>query len=129
MVMEAHLTFQLVPMEVFEAHNRVVALARTGTDLNPGLRKAALWLGSFYDVAGLLGMVPVMLRRLWRGVRSRVRNPWNSSRSMFCSEAVAFALCEANYPGAEGLPPSSTSPQDLYDLFVRQNKLEVQPEV
>lgn len=127
MVMEAHITFQLLPLEVFEAQNRVVAYARPGCDLNAGLRKAALWLGSFYDVPGLLGMIPVMLKRLWRGAKARMRNPMNSPKSVFCSEAVTFVLRESDYKPASGLSASSTSPKDLYNLFASQGQLEVLP--
>jgi hypothetical protein len=125
MVMESHITFQLVPYEAWLKSNRVVALYHPGHDLNPGLRELALRLGSYYDVGGLLGVLPVKLGRwlkaTFRGLRLRVRNPWNSSGALFCSEAVAFALQASDFPGAQRLERTSVSPQELCEFLFERN--------
>lgn len=125
MVMEAHVTFQLVPYTAWLKDNRVVALVHPGHDLVPGLRELALRLGSYYDVGGLLGMLPIeigrWLQHTFRGLKLRLRNPWNNGRTLFCSEAVVVALRASSYPGASSLEAPSIGPQDLFRFFRDRN--------
>jgi hypothetical protein len=127
MVMEAVARgFRIVPFDKFQQHNRVVALYAPLHPIEDGLRAAVDWLGDEYDVGGLLGMAVVALRRwLERRVRN-LRNPLASSRSLFCSEAVARACVASRYPGFD-LDPESTSPQDLYAFFAREAAAGVDP--
>jgi hypothetical protein len=120
MVMEAVAQgFRIVPFDKFQRQNRVVALYAPRHPIDEGLRAAVDWLGDEYDVGGLFGMALVVLRR-WVERRVRhLRNPLASSRSLFCSEAVAWACVAAGYPGFD-LDPESTSPQDLYAFFARE---------
>lgn len=131
MVMESHITFQLVPYEAWLKDNRVVALIHPGHDLDPGLRELALRLGSYYDVGGLLGMLPVQLGRwlqqFFRGLKLRLRNPWNSGRTLFCSEAVVLALHASGYPGSWQLEAPATSPQELLAFFRERNAKQEAP--
>lgn len=131
MVMESHVTFQLVPYEQWLKDNRVVALFHPGHDLNPGLRELAQRLGSYYDVGGLLGVLPVKLGRwlkvTFRGLRLRVRNPWNSAWTLFCSEAVAFALQASQFPGAQQLERASIAPSELCQFLRGRNIREEAP--
>lgn len=125
MVMEAHLTFQLVPYETWQKDNRVIALFHPEHDLDPGLRELALCLGTYYDVGGLLGVLPVTLgrwlKKVFKGWRLRFRNPWNNTRSLFCSEAVAKALQASNFPGAQSIESASVSPQELLEFLRSRN--------
>jgi hypothetical protein len=125
MVMEAHITFQLVPYETWLRDNRVIALVHTGIDLNVGLRSLAMRLGSIYDVSGLFGILPVKfgrwLQHHFHRLHLKIRNPWNAGRSLFCSEAVTLALHASGYPGSWQLDAGSTSPQDLLDFFLQNN--------
>jgi len=103
--------FRLVPFEHYvNEHTRLVRLVTPKTSLEEGVKKAALWLGEHYDYGGLFGMAVVVVGR-W--LRRRWRNPWESSRAMFCSEAVVYVLQASGYEGADGLVPSTTSPEDL----------------
>lgn len=112
MVMEATETgFRLIPYENFKAQgNDVVAVIVPDHSLDAGIKHAVRWLGAGYDFAGLFGSAFVMLGRWFK---RRWRNPLDSPRSMFCSEAVTLVLQAAAYPGADKLDPSATTPQDL----------------
>lgn len=98
--------------ENFEHGNVIVELVtpKRTLQIDVALRQSLDWLGSRYDYAGLLGMLPVMVAR-WFG--KKLRNPLASSHAMFCSEAGARILQLADYPGAETLDPVDTTPEDL----------------
>lgn len=115
MVMEAHTTgMRLIPRAVFEKGNAVVALAYPQGDFSTALGKAGKFLGRKYDFEGLLGMAWVLLGR-W--LHRKWRNPLNSTKALFCSEAVVEMLQAAKYPGAERLAADSTSPEDLLEFL------------
>ncbi len=119
MVMEAMgRGFRIVPFDKFQLHNRVVEVFTPRHSIERGLRRAVDWLGTDYDARGLLGMALVVLAR-WFTLRRR-RNPFGSSRALFCSEAVARACAWSDYPGFE-LDPEATTPQDLFDFFAAEN--------
>lgn len=125
MVMEAHITFQIVPYENWLRENRVIALVHPGHNINPGLRDLAMHLGSYYDVGGLLGVLPVKIARWlkehFHRLKLKLKNPWANGHSLFCSEAVVIALHASGFPGAWALRSDSTSPQDLLDFFRQRN--------
>lgn len=117
MVMEATETgFRLIPLANFKAEgNNIVALLEPSSPLDEGVKQAGKWLGEHYDFAGLFGASVVILGR-W--LRRKWRNPFGSPKSMFCSEAVVRVMQASKFPGAEGLDPEATTPQDLLDFFV-----------
>jgi hypothetical protein len=109
--------FRLVPFRVFETGNTIVATIDPVVPIEDGVREALDWLGESYDLRGMFGEAVVMLgRRLHR----RWHNPFFSSHTMFCSEAVVRTLQSAHYPGTSTLNAVSTSPQDLLDFLLGQ---------
>lgn len=117
MVMESHeLGFRLIPYEKFKLHNRVVQVLDPDVDPTPGLKLLAHSLGDVYDYGGLLGMSVVLLGRWFK---RKWRNPLQSPKHMFCSEAIVVALQASASKKAEDLVPGSTSPQMLRDALNR----------
>lgn len=120
MVMEAHeVGFRIIPLAHFEKKNEILATFTPKTSIEEGLKKVALeYLGTMYDYGGLFGGLVTMfgkwLKRKWH-------NPLQSSKAVFCSEAVVIALQESKYPGADGLEARDTTPQDLMNYFVAGN--------
>lgn len=126
MIIEAHAKgFRLVPYTMFIRENEVVAIYRPRINIDAGLPEAAKWLGTYYDYAGLVGMAVVIFGR-W--LKKRWRNPWRSSRSQFCSEAVVRVLQYAKYPGIEHLDSETTDPKQLLDLFNSDGSTPWRPE-
>lgn len=110
--------FRLVPFQTFLLHNRIIAVVplQPHPGLPVGLAYLGAWLGTDYDATGLLGMAWVSAGR-W--LRMRWRNPWASSRGMFCTEAVVRMLQAALYPGASTLDPDATLPTELLAFLGR----------
>lgn len=126
-VLEAHATgFRAVPYEVFRRQNNVVKVMQPAHPISSGLPAAAQWLGSHYDFAGLLGMAWVVLGRIFK---QRWRNPLRSTKSQFCSEAVARVLFAAKYPHADTIQPDDCGPKDLIDLLERDGSEAWSPRV
>jgi hypothetical protein len=72
-------------------------------------------LGERYDYEGLLGMAWVEIAKNW--LRKKVKNPFRSARSMFCSDAVVSLILQpAKWPNAELLDAQSISPEDLREF-------------
>jgi len=119
MVLEAHeVGFRLIPYERFQQRNRIVAVYTPMLDINVGTARVVKeFLGRAYDFGGLFGMSIVMLGR-W--LRRKWRNPWDSSKAAFCSEACVLALKYSDYPKAEHLTPHEMGPQDLMDFLDRE---------
>jgi hypothetical protein len=112
LVLEAHTTgFRLVSLARFEKDNRIVALVEAAHPIAPGLRAAAAWLGEAFDVLGLFGIFLALVRRWF--VQGPLRNPFPTSRALFCSEAVIRTMQSAGYDGAERLAPEETTPAEL----------------
>ncbi len=116
LVLEAHSTgFRLISFASFVKDNKVVALVeppRDGDhDLQRGLPEAGGWLGDQFDLLGLFGIFLTMVARWFR--RKAWRNPFTSSRSYFCSEAVVRVMKAAGYPGANRLDAETTTPAEL----------------
>lgn len=111
--------FRLVTFERFLMHNTVVELIDVQSTLNQGLAHVSSWVGSRYDTLGLFGMVWVVLGK-W--LKRRWKNPFGSSRSMFCSEAIVRALRADGFPEASKLDPEATSPADLL-AFLRASQV------
>jgi len=100
------------------ASQDIVKLVTPKYDIEPGMRRMVDRLGEVYDYQGLFGMAWVELGR-W--LKKKWRNPWQSSKAMFCSELVAQVLKDSKYPGAEKFDPGSTDPQMLLEFFEREN--------
>lgn len=115
-VLEAHeLGFRLLPYEHFKRQNNIIALFIPKMDIDVGLARVAKeFLGRAYDFGGLLGMSVVLLGRF---LKRKWRNPFQSSKAAFCSEACVLALLYSDFPQAEHLLPHETSPQDLMNFF------------
>lgn len=112
LVLEAHSTgFRLISLAEFVKRNKVVALVEPAHPIAPGLPEAGGWLGDEFDVLGLLGIFLTLVARWFR--RKAWRNPFASSRALFCSEAVVRVLKAADYPGAGRLGDETTTPAEL----------------
>ena len=118
MVMEATLGgFKIVPFDKFSQSTTVIALFDPKHSLDVGLNKAVDLLGEDYDYTGLFGMMFVLFGR-W--LKRKWRNPWSSSKSMFCSEAVARVMRWSLYPGTEEMEMEDTTPEDLLEFFEKE---------
>ena len=111
MVIEAEAAgFRMVTYERFTREgNQVVGLYALDVP-NDSLRWFYEALGEKYDVSGLLGTVWVLVGRWFR---LKWRNPFASSRGLFCSEAIALWLQAIGYENSDTLDPSATTPDDL----------------
>lgn len=115
MVLEATETgIVLTPFDRFATKNDVVCILDPKHPLDSGMSEAGAWLGERYDFLGLVGTAFVLLGR-W--LKRKWKNPLSSSHAMFCSEFVVNVMQAAQYPGAENLVPTGTTPQDLLDFL------------
>lgn len=114
-VMEAAWTgFHEISWDRFQDRHTVVCTITPKVSIEEGVRKLVPYLSTFYAYSGLFGMSWVeLMARLGK----RVRNPFRSSKTLFCSESVAYALQWSGYPGAEKLDPPSVSPGDLLEFM------------
>lgn len=118
MVLEATLGgFKVVPFDKFRQSTTVVAVFEPKHSVEAGLKEAVEWLGTDYDYTGLFGMIFVVMGRWFR---LKWRNPWASSKAMFCSEAVARVLRGAGYPNTETMVIEETTPEDLLVFFEKE---------
>lgn len=116
LVMEAHSTgFRLVSFVRFVKGNKVLALVKAAHPIEPGLPETAERLGDEFDVIGLLGIFLTLVGR-WFSQRPW-RNPFPTTRALFCSEAVVRTLQAASYPRAGELGCETTTPADLLAWF------------
>jgi len=115
MVMEAtEVGFRYIPFSVFSGKNDVLEVITPPHPLDKGVHMANAWLGESYDFVGLFSTFFVIVGR-W--LKRKVKNPGQSSRAMFCSEAVTRVIQASEYPGTVDLDPASVTPQDLLDLL------------
>jgi hypothetical protein len=120
MVLEAHeLGFRLIALPRFVKKNRIVALVEPAFSLDPGFLKLGSWVGSAYDFGGLIGQAVVQFGRF---LQRKWRNPFHSSRAMFCSESIARCMQWAGHPDAKSFTPKETTPQDLLIFFRGQGR-------
>jgi hypothetical protein len=105
-VMEAHeFGFRIIPWALFEKLNTIVKVVTPQHDIEVGLQRVAReYLGTSYDYMGLVGMAFVAIGRFFK---NKWNNPFKSSSTVFCSEAVARAM----------VPPEDVEPQDLLTFF------------
>jgi hypothetical protein len=91
MVMEAHeLGFRLIPYEHFKMNNIVVGVFTPQHSIDEGMKRVALeYLGTHYNYLGLFGMTVV---KLGQWLKRKWNNPYRTSGSVFCSEAVCLAM-------------------------------------
>ncbi len=115
MVLEAgHQGYMPIPYEVFSRTCDVVAIKTPKYSLEEGVVQQIPEIGSDYDYPGLFGGFFVMLGR-W--LRVKVKNPFQSSKALFCSEAIMDGMKRSGYPGTEHLNPSDVTPSDLLKFF------------
>lgn len=113
MVMEAHFTYRLVPLSQFERTNKIIAIVTPRYSIDAAMRATTKWLGTAYDVTGLIGAgIVAVARRL----RHCVKNPFRSARNVYCSESVMRGLLVAGYPSLSG-DPETVEPDDLLEFF------------
>ena len=118
MVLESTLEgVRIIPYEVFKQHNNIVRVFIPETPLKQGFAKVGEKLGTFYDFAGLLGMLWVLLGRWFK---RKFKNPWDNPQALFCSEFVAQVLRWSYYPGTEYWVPENMTPADLYRFLCRR---------
>ena len=123
LVLEAHSSgFRLVTFTRFVKRNKVVALVKPAHPIEPGLPEAGAWLGEGFDGIGLFGIFLTLLPR-WIRQQPR-RNPFPTTRAVFCSEAVVRTLRAASYPGSERLGDETTTPAELL-AFLREDPANV----
>jgi hypothetical protein len=116
LVLEAHSSgFRLVSFPRFVKDNVVVALVDPSHPIEPGLPAAGSWLGESFDVLGLFGIFLTLVARWFK--QRPWKNPFPSTRSLFCSESVIRTLEAAGYPGVERLPAEETTPGELLAFF------------
>ena len=108
--------YSVSTMESFKRTNTIVALIDPKKDISDGVKWSDAELGARYFHAGLIGMAWVMICRHFG---AKIRNPFRSSKSLFCSEAVTLTLQHAGYPGSGELDANSTSPEDLYEFLTK----------
>lgn len=111
---------QVSPRAKFLAKNTLVAEYEIVPDVSVGFRAALARLNEHYDYLSIVGWGAVIL--LWRWLKVRAHNPWQSPTAMVCTELVLQLDMEAGKPGArvpewQGLDPEATSPQELLDLM------------
>jgi len=99
------------------ASTSIVKMFTPKHDIEVGMDKMVEHLGEVYDYEGLFGMAWVELGR-W--LKRKWRNPWHSSKAMFCSEMVAQVLVDSAYPGAESFDPASIDPEMLLEFFEKE---------
>lgn len=118
-VMEAHeMGFRIVPLAHFEKKNEIVASFIPRWEIDTGMRWVALeYLGRPYDFGGLFGMAVVLFGR-W--LKRKWKNPLESAKAMFCSEAVVVAMQKSAYPKTEVLDAHSTAPRALLEFFTKE---------
>ncbi len=119
LVLEAHSTgFRLIALPQFVRDNKIVYLVQVAHPIEPGLPEAGGWLGDEFDVKGLFGIFLTLVGR-WLD-RKAWKNPFTSSRALFCSEAVVRVLKAARFPKAEKLGDETTTPADLLAFLQAQ---------
>jgi hypothetical protein len=116
LVLEAHSTgFRLISFANFVRDNKVVAIVAPAHPLEHGMPEAGGWLGDEFDVLGLFGIFLTMVAKWF--ARRAWRNPFTSTRALFCSEAVVRVMKAAHYPGAGRLGDETTTPAELLAFF------------
>ena len=68
-----------------------------------------------YDVTGLLGMAWV---KIGRWLKHCWKNPFRSTRNIYCSEAVVRGLIEEKYPELPFKDPETVDPNEILEWFV-----------
>jgi len=108
--------YKLTPYEKWKKSNNSVAEFKCKTDLTPGLRSVAKWLGGTYDFWSAFGLAA----RRWFG--KWYRNPFRDPKKLHCSEAVTVFLQRAGF--AAELDPESTTPEDLLQYCSNNENFE-----
>jgi len=71
-------------------------------------------LGEKYDTKGMIGNLWVIIAGFFK---RKIKNPWNTTNAVFCSEVIVEGLQELGYPGADQLDASVVNPQQLIDFL------------
>lgn len=110
--------FHAMSYKAFTAQKgvRIIEMVELPISIDGGLEIAADWLSYHYDYGGLFGSIFILLGRWFK---RKWRNPLDSSKSMYCSEATVRVLQAAGFPGADALDPPAVNPQDLR-VYIRE---------
>ena len=95
----------------YKKGNTVVAEFVSGMDLFPATKEMVKDVGDTFDFCGLLGMGLVTAARRW--FNTKIKNPFNDSGKMFCSEAVTRLIQLGKIEGAGSFDPAITTPDML----------------
>lgn len=111
MVIEAgEVNVDIASYKNFILKNKVVYLGLLEGDMTNGMKALKGWMDESYDYMGLIGMAWVELGD-W--IQRKLKNPFVSSTSMFCSELITRFMQAIPYKGFESMIPDSASPKAL----------------
>jgi hypothetical protein len=115
--------FQPMRYSQFKKNNNVVMELDPHVEMGAAIRMADRWVGEqSYDYEGFFSMVIVIAARWFK---KKIKNPFHSPHSMYCSEAMTKLLQFANFPGAEQLDPPSEDPMSLATDMLRNGASNV----
>ena len=118
MVMEAHWSYRLIPLDQFTKTNKIIRIITPKHDIDLAIKSSVHWLGSLYDAKGLVGMAWV---KLGRWLRHCWKNPFRSTANVYCSEAVTRGLLDQRYPGFNSMDAETVGPDDLLEFFITES--------
>lgn len=97
----------------FEATNIIVEQywIKDGIVSEEALKHAVEEIGEGFDYAGLLGFGLVILVARW--FRKKIKNPWASPKTVWCSEFVLHLNRDKTIPEWNDFEPESVTPEDL----------------
>jgi len=110
-----HGGLHMVPWAGYEVGKEIVKIVTPPIPLDLGLDELVGHLGTGYDVPGLFGEGWRIIMREW--FKRKVANPLASSKQMWCSEAVAFAIQKCSYPNMKPDDWQRCTPADVDDLL------------
>lgn len=111
--------FRILPFKTYQKQNDNIVLFNPKFSLTMGLIKAGEKLGTKYDFKGLFGSIFPIIGRWFK---RKWKNPFYSSKELFCSEAVTEIMKDSKYPGSDKFDPSTTNPNDLYNFFKKETE-------
>lgn len=126
MVMDAHETgIRIVPLTKFMQKNNVIEIYTPSISIDSGLKAAGQWIGTPYDYEGLFGMMWVQIGRWFK---RKWKNPFATTKMVFCSKWCLLTMQAAKYPGSISFDPDGTNPWDLRGVLAGDgSKLWVVP--
>ena len=112
---------RLSTFDRFKQRNLIVKIWTPQCSVQKGFVGLRNFLEAGYDYIGLFGMLFVLFAR-W--LKKKIRNPFASSKKLFCSECVVRLLQNAEYPRSDTLDPETVTPDDLYHFAIREEAMQ-----